>query len=386
MRKLSILLIPLLLVALIVTAVGCGGDDEEATPTQTPVATTPGMTPTPGEGTPAPVYNGGSYTFKLAHTSAVTTTQSKMWVLWDETLRKYTNDKVKLEIFPASSLYGSFELWDAVSTGAVDIVSIGDFQPQMAGYLDFQIPYIPAFFGETIEEARAHDGRFWAHPDGGQKIFGEVEDAGVKIISFVTTGVLQLGMSKFEADSMYDLKGKKLPSVGGLTGLNTDYVGAQNSVIDPAEFNIAFQQGLVDMVITGPESVESQRLYEIAKNGFVISLLISHNFMAWNLDLWNSLEPELKDIITNKVIPEVKAWANATFPDAEYAALERLQEENGVKVTWESDVERREIRDALWPMAWDRHFLDDMDVELIKLADALRNEPYDQTELPFPTE
>ena len=385
MKKLYMLLFPLLLVALIVTAVGCGGGKEEATPTPTRTPTASGVTPTPGGGTPAPVYTGKSHTFKLAHSSAVTTQIHQQWLLADELLRKYTNDKVKLEIYPAASLYSSFELWDALSTGALDIASLGDFQPQMAGYLDFQIGYIPFFWGDTVEEAWEHDKRFWEHPDGGTTLFAEVEDAGVKILGAFTTGVLQVGMNNFGMDSQYDMKGKKAPSVGGLTGLNTAFVGAQQVVIDPAEFAIAFQQGLVDLVFRGPDSILALKLYDVAKDGFVISSLISHNFWAMNLDLWDDLEPELQDIIQNKVIPDLKAWAEETFRADENNALQEL-ENLGVNITWETDQERLEIRDATWDMAWDKGFLDDMDVDLIKLADRLRTAPYDQEYFTYPTD
>ena len=55
MRKLAIVLIPLLIMALVLGAIGCGGEETKPTPTPTPTLTptpTPTQTPTP---TPTPV-------------------------------------------------------------------------------------------------------------------------------------------------------------------------------------------------------------------------------------------------------------------------------------------------------------------------------------------
>jgi hypothetical protein len=43
-----------------------------------------------------------------------------------------------------------------------------------------------------------------------------------------------------------------------------------------------------------------------------------------------------------------------------------------------SQDERIKARDDMWEVTVNRGFLDNMDQELIKLADQLREEPYDQ--------
>jgi len=378
MSKVWMLLSLLLVAAMALTIAGCGGDDDEATPKPTATGT--------GTETPEPTtqgYTGGKHTFKIAHTSQPNTSTQWLWELVDEKLRYYTDGQVELEIFPAASLYGTFDTWYALVTGALDIGSLGDFVPQAAGYMDFQIGYLNFFWGDTSEEVWAHDRRFWDHPDGGETMLGQAEAAGVKMLAVFPSGVVQVCMNRIGAKTMWDFKDTKFSTVGGLTGLFTEVAGATQIMIDPAEFSIAFQQGLIDVSATGPESALAQRQYESGKHALVVSALASHTFWGMNLKLWDSLSPELQDIIRNKVIPETMDWALAERHQAELDALKEL-EAMGVTLTYMDEAERIEFRDRAWVLGREKGFYKGMSEELMMLADRLRSEPYDQQELPFP--
>jgi TRAP-type C4-dicarboxylate transport system substrate-binding protein len=96
-----------------------------------------------------------------------------------------------------------------------------------------------------------------------------------------------------------------------------------------------------------------------------------------NMDLWNSLEPELQDIIENKITPEVFAWSAVEVPkDRDESYQEVL--DHGMEVVFIDPQERLDFRDACWEMTLEQGYLDIMDLEMIKLADRLRSEPYDQ--------
>jgi TRAP-type C4-dicarboxylate transport system substrate-binding protein len=101
-----------------------------------------------------------------------------------------------------------------------------------------------------------------------------------------------------------------------------------------------------------------------------------------NMDLWNSLEPELQDILQNKILPEMATWWAIEQPAAVEKAMADLEEE-GFNLRYIDPDERREFRNLTWNTAKESGLLDELDVEFLKLADALRNEPYDQTEMDF---
>jgi len=376
MKKLVTIIAALLALAMVLAPAGCGGDDDKETPTPLPTATIAGATITPASETPTPAYTGGKHTFKIAHGNGISTVTHKIWELADERLRHYTDGQVKLEIFPANSLYGNFEMWDALATGALDIGNILDYQVQMAGFEDFQIGWLQLFWGATPEEAMEHGRRFWNHPEGGQKIFSQTEPTGVKIVAIIPNSALQLFAGSFELKSLHDLKDKKCTSVGGITSIPIEYGGAKQVFVDTAEWQIAIEQGLVDCIVSAPEGAYSTKLYEVAGHGLLIDLITVNMFWSINLDLWNSLSTELQDIIQNKVIPEMLEFAEEEFPAAEQEGIRKL-EEVGMVLSSISQEERIKARDDMWEITVNRGFLDNMDQDLIKLADHLRDEPYD---------
>jgi len=381
MRKLIILLTTLLVLVLMVCMVGCGDDDGEETPT--PVPTVADETPTPGAATPTPGYTGGEHTFKVAHNSVLTSVNHRRWEYANERLQHYTDGKVKLEILPAGSLYSSFQMWDALATGALDLALMVDYQFQMTGFVDYQILWLNFFWGETMEAAVEHNKRFWNHPDGGNKMFTQIEAEGVNILAVMPSINLQILANDIDMDSLYDMDGKKIAGTPGLGGLFLKPTGATLVLVDPSEFTMAFQQGLVDVLPRGPEAVYAYKLYELACCGFLADVLNVNQFFSMNMDLWNSLDPELQDIIQNKVLPEIIAWTEVELPASVEKALRDL-EEAGMTLHYISPEERIEFRDITWEMAQDSGLLEQIDPDLLRLADALRSEPYDQAELPFP--
>jgi len=153
-------LIIILIIAL--AAGGCSKDGE----TDTNTGPDSDRAPNPSVTSSGTDYEGKAYTFKVAHEYHPNSIGGKIWEKLDETLQYYTDGRVKLEIYPFSSLYTGLEQFTAVSTKAIDIAGLSDYVPQLWGYTDWQIGYVPFFFGETMLDAYEHDRRFQEHPDG----------------------------------------------------------------------------------------------------------------------------------------------------------------------------------------------------------------------------
>jgi len=375
MRKLTLLLTPLLVLALILTAVGCGSNDEE---TKTPTPTQTGQSTATLEPTATGVgYTGEKFTFKFSHQQAPGTSVARMIEYMDERLQYHTDGKAKLEIFPLGSLYTFYEEFDACATGAIDMVSMSDMSPVIAGLMDFMIGYLGFFWGETRELTAEHDKRFQEHPEGGGKLAAQLEGRGIKLLGVPQRAGVTTNITKTkEMTSQYDQDGMKIRSVGGMADLLVDAVGAIGVTLDTAEVNIAFEQGMIEVIATNPDSILSQKLYESAKYGLSSSPVAAHAFITMNLKVWNKLSPELQDIWTDKVMPEVMEWARANSLPEALDALEKL-EELGMGLHWMSPEERIELRDLMFREALSQGYLKYMDQDIIKLADQLRSEPYD---------
>ena len=171
--------------------------------------------------------------------------------------------------------------------------------------------------------------------------------------------------------------------MGGMSDLIVASVPAISVFIDPAETTIAFQQGLVDVMFVDPSTVRSQKLYNIARYGLISSVVAPHAVISMNLARWKSLSPDLQDIFINKIVPEVNSYyRDVVMPDY-LQGIEDLQNNYGMTIHWMSLEERVSFRDRAFKLAEEKGYQGLMDIELLKLADRLRLEPYDTNEL-FP--
>jgi len=378
MKKLVLLLAPLLVLALLIATAGCGGDDEEeATPT--PVATEAGETPTPADGTPKPVYTGGKETFKVSHGSVLGTFSAILWELMDERLQFYTDGKCKMEIYPAASLYRGLEEWDAIATGGVDMIRISDWMPQMQGMMDWIIGYYPYFWGTDHFNQWEHDKRFWEHPDGGGVMLAQLEERGIKGIGMIYSSGLTMNITaRAEMKSQFDMEGWKSMSVGGMSDLICHTIPTKPVFLDPAETQIALEQGLIDVMFSDPSRVLATKMYDTVKYGFVSGVTAPHTVLAMHLDRWNSLTPELQDIFINYIIPEGNAYFQEIVSPDYLDGIEELQEEHGMIINWMTLEERDLFRDLAFAKAAEQGYQDLMDIKLLELADRLREQPYDE--------
>jgi len=357
MRKTGIMLVLLLMVALVSGTMACEDEGEEVT-----------TTPTPG-------YEGGAYTFRVPHQSLAGTIEADMWEYTDERLQYYTDGQVKLEIFPAGSLYRSLEQWDALATGSVDIIGISDWEPPMQGMMDWILASLPFFWGEAMDDTLDHDMRFWEHPEGGQRMLVQLEESGIKSIGWIPGSSLIMGLTRdIELESYHDMEGLRAM---GLPDLFVQAVGAKSPFGEPGETVIAFPDPFCDLFFMSPDSILSQKLYESARYGLVLDPVSVHTIVSMNLDLWNSLSPELQQLFTTNIIPEVQEWMlKNALPHDEWC-IDELVATHGMVINRITREERLDLRDMAFELAKQKGYLAQIDPDLLILADRLRSEPYD---------
>jgi len=239
------------------------------------------------------------------------------------------------------------------------------------------------FWGVTKDDCRAHWERFAYHPEGGLKLLQQLEDQDIKGIGWYSTGGLTMNVNKRErVKQLRDMKGWKNMSVGGFSDILVQACGLTPVFLDPAEQQIAFEQGLIDSINIGPDRVLSTKLYESASWGLTSNPTASASCVAMSLDRWNKLSPELQDIWVNKILPDVQQWSIDNDLPFYLQCLEDLKEV-GFIIDHIPFEERLWLRDEMWRMGWEKGYIGLIDQDMLKLADHLRQEPYD-TGLFFP--
>ena len=337
MKKLLLLLTPLLVLSLILGAIGCAG--EEATPTPTPKATptsTPKATPTlaptptpkPGEtpgptpkptATPAPTATPqATPTPKPTATPAPTPTPEpivlKLSMAYPDThiprgvqiakikelIEKYTDGRVQLELFLGGVLFPAKAEWEAVSTGAVDMSFTPPYYASQV-VADYRVFYIRAglWGGEKHGWTVINDPRV-------KKMFADQAwEKGVKQLGMFPMSAVSVVVSRDKEIIDYpDLEGMRFGALGVPLLIYTDYGKGIPVPVTSQEMYIALAQGLVGFVPTGLSSVAAFNLYEVADYLYITTAGYNTTMLWMNKDTWSSLPADIQDIIENEVMPE----------------------------------------------------------------------------------
>ena len=233
--------------------------------------------------------------------------------------------KLTVEVFGANEIVPAFETMDAVSNGTIEMGHGAPYYWKGKVAATQFIASIP--FGLNAVEQNA-----WLQFGGGQELADEVyKELGCKFFASGNTGVQMGGWFNKEMNSLEDYKGLKM-RIPGLGGEVVQAAGGQVVNLPGGEIPPALQSGAIDATEwVGPYNDLAFGLYKVTKfyyyPGWHEPATLLDNFV--NLKLWESLDSELKDIITT-----ANAFANS-FVLSEFIAnnnqaLDTLINQHGV--------------------------------------------------------
>jgi TRAP-type C4-dicarboxylate transport system substrate-binding protein len=120
-----------------------------------------------------------------------------------------------------------------------------------------------------------------------------------------------------EVNELADLQGLKVRASGRMTAKFLEALGAEGVNVSFSEVPGALQKGVVDCAVTGAGSGYSAGWWEVSTHLMPIPLGGWDSVVtAMNMDKWNSLEPEMQQIIAEQVATEFEGPAWATAQDA----------------------------------------------------------------------
>ena len=98
-----------------------------------------------------------------------------------------------------------------------------------------------------------------------------------------------------------DLKGKKIRTYSTTLGDFIEGIGASAVTIAFAEVVPALQKGVADCGITGVLPAYNAKWWQVVSHNIRIRLGYASSFLAMNLDVWNSLDQDTKDLFTTEL-------------------------------------------------------------------------------------
>jgi C4-dicarboxylate-binding protein DctP len=280
---------------------------------------------------------------KFSHVVAPDAPKGKTAVLFKELAEKYTNGKVKVEIYPNSSLYKDKEELEALQLGSVQLLapSISKFGP--LGVKEFDIFDLPFLMSD---DARAR--QMMASPMMAE-FNHKLETKGI-----LSLGYWDNGATVYTANRPLlmpdDFRGLKLRIQGGkVQDAIARELGALPQILAFSQVYQALQTGVVDGEDNVPSNILTQKFYEVQKD-----LTVSfHNRITYGLitnkTFWNSLPDDVRKQL-DRAVQESTEFFNATAAKDNADALEKIKASGKTEMHVLTDAEKKAWITKLMPV------------------------------------
>jgi TRAP-type C4-dicarboxylate transport system substrate-binding protein len=276
--------------------------------------------------TPVTAQTYPSVNIRFGHSVSATSASSlaDAWVAQE--VAKRSNGKVKFNMFWAGAAGSPAELFDLISSGALDAAAV------TPSWYAAKLPYFAPlssmpFAYPDIASAQKVANTLYAEMPALQK---EAKSNKLHVLRFALINTYH-AMCKQPLRTVEDFKGRKVRSQGDLLPLVLNALGATPVTVLPGEFYEAMQRGTIDCIVLPWDFIASNRLYEVAKHASTINFgpIVAHASMM-NLDKWNSLAPEVQKLITD-VSKEAEAYDLQVVRESEAKSLAAIKA-GGVEV------------------------------------------------------
>ena len=234
----------------------------------------------------------------------------KNWYDFQKIIEEKSGGELTMQLFPSAQLFKDKEVPEAVGSGAIEAGSafLGRFTGAVPAV---DVVNLPFFFKD---EAQLRAAVATGSPMREILDNAILKETGAKVLWWQAFG-RNVYLSNGEAvRTPADMENKKVRTYGKVLGWTVEALGGAPTLMSGSKQFLAYQQGAVDVGMTGASAVESRKLYEVMDH-MTLSFDSAIEFVAIiNNDFFNSLSPEHQQIIL-----EASAEVEQKLRDAIYS-------------------------------------------------------------------
>jgi tripartite ATP-independent transporter DctP family solute receptor len=326
MKKLSMLLIAVLMIAL--TATGCGGAGADQA----------AENGDDGGSTTAPTV------WKFVHEEYPGDYQDIYAQLFKEIIEEKTDGKIQIEIYPVGQLGDAAAGTELIQSGGIQL-----------GITD------PGAMGAFLKEANLMMLHFLLPDDlvktqnffdnsKTMKLMNDLHyEKNLKVVRWVPEGYF-VWTGNRPLRTPEDFKGFKMRTMAApIIAASFEAYGASATPIPYAEVYSALQLGLVDGQTNPLVAVDNMKFYEVCDYAtFANSDIYNFTFVV-NKDFWESLDAETQQLVVD-VDKEVNERYTANLSKDDQAILDRWKNENLIEIVNITDEQRKAFYDLSQPV------------------------------------
>jgi tripartite ATP-independent transporter DctP family solute receptor len=248
-----------------------------------------------------------------------------------------TNNRVKVEVYPAGQLFSDKDLVRALPSGAVDMALITDVL--LSGLVPTQmLNALPLFYQDFSQVHRMVDSKC------GDILRQDIEEkANAKVLYLHDYDSVQIA-SKMPLRKMEDLKGKRIRGAGETVIEGLRALGAAPTLIGAGEVYLALQRGTVDAGLAGVSTLWDRKYFEVTKYLTMVDFNFGIMPILINKKKFDGLPGDIQKIML-EAAKEVQAWGRKEVEKIISENVELLKKK-GMEVYQLPEGERERWREA----------------------------------------
>lgn len=297
---------------------------------------------------------------KFSHVVANETPKGQGALMFQKLVDERLAGKVKVEVYPNSSLYADGKEMEALLLNNVQMLapSLAKFDKYTPKIQIFDLPFL-------FDDIKAVE-RF-EQSEAGQSLLKSMEDKGITGLSYWNNDLKQLSANK-ELREPKDARGLKFRVQA------SEVLDAQFKAVKAVPRKMAFSemyQGLQTGVVNGAENpysnIYSQKIHEVQK--FITES--NHGLLSYmvivNTEFWNKLPEDVRVELT-KILDEVSVEVNKQSHELNLGDKQKIIDSGSSQIITLTAEQREKWREAMRPV-W-KQFEDAIGADLIKAAEA----------------
>jgi C4-dicarboxylate-binding protein DctP len=289
---------------------------------------------------PWPAQGQSPIVIKFSHVVSIDTPKGKGAEFFKKRAEELTQGKVKVDLYPNSSLYKDKEEMEALQLGAVQMLapSLAKFGP--LGVKEFEVFDLPYLFDNYDELHKVTQGPI------GKQLLDKLDAKGIKGLAYWDNGFKIMSSNK-PIRTPADFKGQKMRIQSSkVLEAQMRSLGVLPQVMAFSEVYQALQTGVVDGTENPPSNLYTQKMHEVQK--FVS--VSDHGYLGYavitNKKFWDDLPADIRGKL-DQAMKEATAYANKIAKEENEQALEAVKKSGKTQVSVPTPQEKAAMKKAL---------------------------------------
>ena len=279
---------------------------------------------------------------KFSHVVANDTPKGKGSLKFKELAEKYTDGKVRIEVYPNSSLYKDKEEIEALQLGSVQMLAPSTAKFAPLGVKEFEALDLPWLFKDEETYARAMKGQI------GKWLFQKLEPKGITGLAYWDNGFHMTSANRALIKPA-DFQGLKVRISGSkIADRYFRDIGSIPQIMAFSEVYQALQTGVVDGCENTPSNYLTQKFYEVQKDITVSYHAHLQYAVIVNSKFWNGLSPDIRKQL-EKAMDEATEYTNSIAVKENEDALEEIKKSGKTTLHYLTDDQRKAWQTAMRP-------------------------------------